>query len=246
MHSFSTRRVLWALFALLLAVGGYVSLSACDLGFRPLFGLRYCEASSPPSGLAEERARQRGLLARLQEAELRAAEKPFCAPPVKPKPPIPPSENDQHEGDVPPHGEPMRIPERKQQLEGCWQSERGDIQFYRDDETHAPTGRARICYCFDKNGRGTVRQTFSQGEEAGSICETRLRAQLQPDMLLLEHPQIPCTKGSNVNGATIRCVNSPDGSATCVAVYKARVPLPPLTEKFNRVPNEYCGYARRR
>ncbi len=126
MGSLTTRRALWALFALLLAIGGYLALSACDFGLSPLFGRRFCKSVEPSAELTDERARQRGLLARLQEAELRAGEKPLCAPPRPP--PLPCGGDGKPQCALPPkpkpepspHHEELIIPPRKEQLEGCW------------------------------------------------------------------------------------------------------------------------------
>lgn len=229
---------MWALFAIMLAVEGYLALAACDLGIKPLFGLRYCKVDESPGALADELARRRQLLARLQEAELKKAQTPICEPPPPPHPPPPPPAPDDGSKDE------LKIPQHKEELEGCWQSVRGDIPFYTDDEKRAFTGSARICYCFAKNGRGTIRQTYleGQGPAAGAVCQTRLKAVLKPGELLLEHPEVPCTKGGNVNAATIICRSTEDGTASCELTYKSRIPENPSTEKFRRVPNEYCGW----
>lgn len=242
MNPNALRSALWGLFAVLLAIGGYLALAACDLGLQPLFGLRYCESHGQSLGArATENERRRALLARLQEAELRDAQTPLCpSQQEKPKPRA-------DKSDLPPREDgpkqELKIPQRKEELEGCWQSARGDIHFYQE-ETGEFAGAARICFCFDKNGRGVVRQTYTEGPQAGAVCQTDLKAALKPDALVLEHPMIPCSKGNSTNSAGIRCAKEPDGGASCIARYKSlkkpQQDTPP--EKFFHVPNEYCGW----
>ena len=56
----------------------------------------------------------------------------------------------------------MKMTQRLDELKGCWQSERGDIDIVTDDELKKPIGKVRICYCFDQNGTGTVQEVFNR------------------------------------------------------------------------------------
>ena len=70
--------MLWAFFALLMLITGQQFLAACDLGFRPLFGMRYCEAPAATPDFATEIEKGRHLRVRIHEAELRLASLPPC------------------------------------------------------------------------------------------------------------------------------------------------------------------------
>jgi hypothetical protein len=210
-----------------------------------LFGLRYCKVAASSRELENEKAHHRALLARLGEAQLRVALLPTCKPP-QPKtveePPGPlPSPPKTVVAPGPSPGELGPIT-RKEELEGCWQSVRGDLEFYTDDEKHEYTGSARICYCFGKNGKGKVRQMYTAGPKAGSVCETKLTAVLKPDELLFSHPKIPCPKVADVNPATIVCRSTPDAATSCTMTYHAKFPSPPSQEQFQRVPSEHCQW----
>ncbi len=71
--------MLWAFFALLMLVTGQQFLAACDLGFHPLFGMRYCEAPAATAVSTTEIEKGRHLRARVHEVELRLASLPPCA-----------------------------------------------------------------------------------------------------------------------------------------------------------------------
>jgi hypothetical protein len=244
MSSSAMNLVFWALFAGLLAAGGYLFLAACDLGVAPLFGLHYCKVEAKSRELENEKAHQRALLARLGEAQLRLALLPTCQPPPE-KPPRkeepPPKTVEERLGPSPAD---LVVPKRKEDLEGCWQSVRGDLEFVEDTPKHEPVGVARICYCFGKNGRGKVRQIYATGRMAGNMCETRLTAVLKPDELLFSHPEIPCAKGHQVasEAATIVCRSTRDAATSCTMTYDAKFPSPPSQEQFQRVSNEACRW----
>jgi hypothetical protein len=264
MSSAAMSRVFWALFAGLLAAGGYLLLAACDLGIAPLFGLRYCKVAASSRELENEKAHHRALLARLGEAQLRVALLPTCKPPQpktveEPPGPLPSSPNTVVEppGPLPSppktaeeHPEPLpaklEVPKRKEELEGCWQSVRGDVAYHLDTKKHEYAGDARICYCFGKNGKGAVRQMYTAGPQAGSVCETKLTAVLKPNELLLSHPRIPCTKGVAVNPATIVCRSTRDEAASCTMTYHSEFSGKPKQEQFQRVSDEHCQWRPRR
>ncbi|HXW23840.1 MAG TPA: hypothetical protein VEK73_03760, partial [Xanthobacteraceae bacterium] len=171
----------WTAFAALVVGIGVVFLAACDLGIKPLFGLRYCRSSAAAPDLSAERERERALRERIHEAELRIAQLPACAentppplrPPVSPPstpPALPPTTLPQQpplqtapeqpplqtppRQTSPAEDEQLKIPERVADLNGCWRSERGDIDLVSDDAEQRPVGKVRICYCFGSNGRG--------------------------------------------------------------------------------------------
>lgn len=218
MSSASIAHALWALFASLLAVSGYLFFAACELGIAPPFEYRYCKTGPSAEELAREKEHQRVLLARLNEAQVLYAQLPGCKQPE------------------------LVLPKRKDELEGCWQSVRGDIRF-KSVDTGEYTGSARICYCFGKNGAGKVRQIFTEGPDSGSVCETGLLAKLRPDELIVQHPTIPCTKGSNVSAATIICRRAPDGSASCEFNWESnKQGYSSPAEKFQRATIEDCGW----
>jgi hypothetical protein len=245
MSSAAMSRAFWALFAGLLAAGGYLFLTACDLGIAPLFGLRYCKVEASSRELENAKAYQRALLARLGEAQLRLALLPTCQPPPKliekPQESLLPL---QKNVEKPQESSPDALGpiKRKEELEGCWQSVRGDLEFYSDDEKHEYVGSARICYCFGKNGKGVVRQIFTEGPDAPSMCKTKLWAKLNPGELLIQHPKIPCTKGRPVNPATIVCRSQPDEAASCIMTYHGKFKDNTSQEQFQRVANEHCQW----
>ncbi len=247
MISAAWKHGLWALFAALIAGGGCLFFTACDFGISPLFGLSYCKVEAAPGELDHEKAHQRELLARLDEAQLGFAQLPACKPPPAPPSPVPPSPVPPEPGPgpdpsppAPPADDLFEVPPSKEELEGCWQSVRGDIAFYTDDEKREYTGSARICYCFEK-GKGTVHQVYTGGPKKGSICRTRLKVDLQRGELVLRHRKIRCTKGGNVNPARIVCHNTPDGTASCDYKYESVMPSGTPTEKFRLVPKEECS-----
>ncbi|HEX4411071.1 MAG TPA: hypothetical protein VH206_20060 [Xanthobacteraceae bacterium] len=227
----------WTAFAALLATVGVVFLSACDFGFMPVFGLRYCQAKAAPLDLASEREREWSLRARIHEAELKVAQLPLCAkdtaPPKPAEPPVPPPQ--------PPPPEPLKIPKQLSELEGCWQSERGDIQIVSDDEARRPTGRVRICFCLGANGRGKARVIYN---DDGQTCDGDLGANIEQKRLTMRHNLIPCAHGtsSGINGEIIVCTADAGGTGTCDSQTLGRVHGGLRGEKFERVSNEHCGW----
>ncbi len=87
-----------------------------------------------------------------------------------------------------------------------------------------------------------MRRIFTKGGKAGAVCEGRLTAKLRPGVLVLDHGEVPCTKGEYGVADTIECVNAPDGSASCVSKMKGQAGGQSDPEKFNRVPNDYCNW----
>jgi hypothetical protein len=71
----------WLSFALLVILGGRLTLAACEFRPAPLFGYAYCPRYAPPAALDAEAERERALRSRLRSAEARFAALPFCQPP---------------------------------------------------------------------------------------------------------------------------------------------------------------------
>jgi hypothetical protein len=121
--------VLWLAFVTILLLAGHVMLAACDFGFAPLYGYRYCTAPAEPHGLLAERNRDRDLRAGIDNVELQIASLPSC--PQPPNPPPPPRDKAEiplpEPSKQPQVKEQLKIPTRLEDLKGCWQSVRGDI-----------------------------------------------------------------------------------------------------------------------
>jgi hypothetical protein len=77
---------LWAVFALLVAFGGWEFLEACGLTFGPHIW-NYCQAPLDRSLEINEDERGERLQRLIHAAELQLAQKPLCAAPPPPKPP---------------------------------------------------------------------------------------------------------------------------------------------------------------
>jgi len=225
---------LWAGFTILMLSGGYATLRACDLGIAPLFGASACAAPPADASVTAERERQDKLRTELHSAELRLAQLPICKPPpLKPEPkPIvekPPEPK--------PPVEPFRVPDKIEDLKGCWQSARGDIEMISDDAERKHVGNARFCYCFKSNGRGAVQVRYTDGD----TCRAPLIAKIRAGKVFMHHDKVPCRKRSNVNGEDITCGNDESNGTTCemevLGQHREK-----LTEKFIRVTEEYCGF----
>jgi hypothetical protein len=240
---------LWICFAVLLLATGYVVLIACELGLSPLFGYRLCSLQAQPTSMTAEQDRQRALLDRIHETELRIAGLPGCAPNLPPRaefvptpsplpdppsnPPDPPSERAE------PRQE-LTIPARLDDLKGCWQSVKGDIDIVTDDEQKRPVGKTRICLCFANNGRGKIRWIYTDGY----VCEGNLRALLKNDELAIQHDRIPCVKGgiSFIVPEKISCKANPGEVASCDTEGLGRRRTQSKGEQYKRVGGEYCGW----
>jgi hypothetical protein len=276
----------WTVFAVLVGSMGVVFLSACDLGIRPLFGLRYCQLNAASSQLNTARERERDLRARIHEAELRIAQFPACeqtaqapvptppaperqppapeAPPPAPEaqppapqaqPPVPEAQPPAPEArppapeppppPAPPSAPPapprtandLKMPARIDELRGCWQSVRGDIEIVTDDEQQRAIGKVRICYCFGNNGRGKGRWIYTNGP----TCDADLRAQLKGGELDIRHGRVPCAGDKSIVPEDILCRAGPDGTASCDSQSLGRMRTRITGEKYTRVSNAYCG-----
>lgn len=230
--------VLWTIFGLLIVAIWLTFLHACDLGFKPLFALRYCQqpqASLPPS-LFRERQRQRELLQRQQEAELRLTGLPLCRSESRsvpePQQAVPAAQQPEPEPE-----KPLTLPDKPEDLAGCWQSDRGDIEIVTDDERKAHIGDVRICYCFGQHGRGQVRMTYTDGAK----CAAPLSAVIAPGKLVMRYPRLGCTGGHGyIVAADVVCTEG-QGAALCDEHPHARFLSSVLSEKFHRVDAAYCS-----
>lgn len=224
----------WAGFVIISAWCSYLMLSACEFGIRPIFGANYCAAQAAPDGLADQRARESDLRSRIHLAELRIARLPSC---TESRPPQPFEPKKQAKFDNSP-AEELKIPQKVAELQGCWQSIRGDITLFTDDEKHLPVGDVRVCYCFSDDGQGTTRYVYPDGAR----CVGPLRARLSADRLTINHGQIGCSgnRGSVVPGE-IDCKTAVDGdSATCDWQSKGRFLRIRNGLRYRRVTDEYC------
>jgi hypothetical protein len=239
----------WAVFTVLLIAIGIVFLDACDLNVRPLFGLRYCLSPASPPNLQPEQERERELRARIHEAELRLAQLPVCTaedtgpakPGVQPSDKdIMPAEKDTNapEKDTkPPEKEAeLKVPSRIEDLRGCWQSVRGDIDMRTDDRYLKLVGRVRLCFCFGSNGRGRALWHYTDGR----ICETDLTATIETDELHIAHGEAHCTDQWVIVPEQITCKGQPDGGAECERQGLGRMRRHRVGERYKRVNEEYC------
>jgi hypothetical protein len=238
--------VAWATFAIAIVGIGVLVLAACDLGIKPLFGLRYCRASAIDLELAAEREKGRYLRDRLHQAQLRIAQLPPCTQGAAPAPPVEqrPAEPQQSAGipAEPPKPEPpkveeeLKLPARIEDLQGCWQSVRGDISIVTDDDEQRLIGKVRICYCFGSNGRGTGRWAYADGPK----CQVDLTARLRSHELKIRHGRVPCRDRSIVP-EEITCTAQADGTASCDTQSLGRNRVLVGGEKYRRVSEAYCA-----
>jgi hypothetical protein len=224
----------WSVFSAFLVAIGIVFLAACDLNIRPLFGLRYCVSHASPPDLQTKRERERELRSRVHEAELRLAQLPICTSGDKPQLPkdkeVPWSEPKAKEAE-------LKVPSRLEDLRGCWQSLRGDIDIVTDDAEAKPMGKVRMCYCFGANGRGKARWQFTDGRR----CETNLTATLKDNELDMAHGVANCTDHSDIVPAEITCKGQPDGDTECDTQNLGQTRRRAVGEKYQRVSDEHCG-----
>jgi hypothetical protein len=228
MHRASLIIALWAAFALLISAGGYAMLRACDLEILPLFG-NACQASTYAGDLAIEREREVSLRSHIHAAEIRVALIPVCPRPIMDKP---------VKANDPQAVQKFEIPKNIEDLKGCWQSSRGDIDIVSDDAEQRRLGQARFCYCFKKNGRGIAQIRYADGE----VCSTGLTARLLPDSVAMHHEAIDCRNNIGLVAADITCRNdSQSKEATCEIAGRGQR-ADKVVEQFIRVGNDYCGW----
>jgi hypothetical protein len=249
---------IWIAFVALVGMLAYAMLTACDIGRHPLFALRYCRAQASP-GLLSEQARERDLLDRLHQAQLNISRLPVCLPEPPPREPerradiVPapspsPTLSPSPTPSVAPTATPtpddrLVIPHNVNDLNGCWQSVRGDIPLFSDDREHRLVGHRRICYCFSGDGAGQVRQIIQEGGR----CVAPLKVQLSGGQLKISHGTIPCsgvspTIGDNVVPGDVICRKKPDEDvAICDRISHLKSPITYRDETYHRVSADYCN-----
>ena len=215
-------------------------LRACDLSIFPLYGHKYCLAAHS-GALAAERARMAELQTDLQQAELTYAQKPKCAPPapqsrqaeLQPKP--------QTDPQPPPLKEDkLKVPKNLSDLHGCWQTVKGDQQFYTDDEEDRPVGpKVRQCFCFGGDGHGVLKLLYADGVK----CRASLVARIDGSTLQFRHPTVHCPGRGDDYGLVpgfVECENieGSDG-ANCLTHNLGRMKVV-STEQYHRVDKDYC------
>lgn len=203
--------LLWIAFAAVVAVAAYQLLLACDLG-TPIFGFRYCRSRQAAAfrEIETQAEMRRSLRARLRTAELRAAGLPICK------------------------FDHLVIPARLEDLQGCWESDRGDTDVFTDDDAMKFVARRRTCLCFE-GGEGRVRMAYSNGAK----CEGPLTAKLQTGQFTVRFPNVPCSDGGQYVSTEVICSNK-EGSASRdwrTQGYRRRVIL---ADKFHRVEAARC------
>ncbi len=231
---------LWSAFGILILIGAYVALNACDFGVRPLFGPGACQMPAANAALESERAREVQLQSRIHAAEIHLALLPACPKPVpQPQPlPLPVKVPDPK----PPVNNPapvqtLEIPKKVEDLKGCWQSVRGDLNMTTDDAEQKLLGQVRICYCFRGNGRGRVQVRYTDGD----TCRADLFARISPAQLFMHHERATCQRHPGYVAADIRCGNSQSEQTECEIQNLGEV-RDKLIEQFKHVSDEYCGW----
>jgi hypothetical protein len=244
----------WVIFAFLVGCCGYLALAACDLGVRPLFGLGYCTVHAAPDRLGDQRARERDLRDHIHEAELRLARLPVCAAPT-PSPPEPKKEArvvtptptptptpkptpipEPSPTETPQPQEQLKIPKNLSELQGCWQSVRGDIHIVTDDAEEKPMGDIRLCYCFGNSGRGSVQAFYTDGVR----CRGPLQARIYSDRLVMKHQGLKCTaSGHDINPGEIECKGTTEGE-TAACDWTTHGTHSGDNDAYQRVPPERC------
>lgn len=234
--------VLWSAFALLILTGGYIMLRACDFGFASLFGSTSCAVPTHEAELAAEREKQDHLRSGIHDAEIHLALLPACpipAPPRAPDPPPKPVDPPKPpELSKPQITEKFEVPKKVEELKGCWQSARGDIDIVSDDAEERLLGKARFCYCFGSGGRGVVQILYSDGD----ICRAGLIARITTDRVLMHHDKVTCRKHSFYVATDITCGNNDQSNDTTCEIHNLGKNSSTSSEQFIRVTNEHCNW----
>jgi len=214
--------LLWGLFAILLVVGGGMTLHACGGAFWDAS----CPLPQRNAVIDAEHARAVYLQANVHEAEIHLALLPACPrPPVsRPLPPPPQPKKDE-----------ASLPQTEEELKGCWKSARGDITLY-DDHTGRPVDTARLCYCFQNNGQGIAQIRYSNGD----LCNANLRARLAPNVVFMRQDLIPCRRHSDYLAHDLSCRNDANDQTVCEIISKGNLVIRRV-EPFVRVQDESCG-----
>jgi hypothetical protein len=231
-------------FTLMLGLISYQLLRACDFE-HALFGFRYCQraASAPQIANSSERERERSLTRRLHEAELRTAQLPVCT--TKPQPKTNPDpekrpEPEQREPIVAPKPPPevLKIPAKIEDLKGCWQSDRGDLDIVTDDEKGELIGHVRICLCFGSNGKGEARYLYTDGDR----CVGTLNARLEAGRLSMRQSRAGCRVHNFIVPNEIVCTQSNESAASCNKLSLGKMRRRVEDEKYHKVDNSQCEW----
>jgi hypothetical protein len=228
----------WLVFAALIVLGGRMALDACEIRPWPVFGYAFCpRAPQRDPELDTEQERARALRLRLRSAERRLASLPICQSaqqqPVEAAPPPGPPKAEA------PQQEDLKIPASLADLQGCWQSDRGDIEIVTDDEQQRHKGVVRTCYCFDDHGHGRITERYKDGEN----CSGRLKVTLNSDQLKIDHDRLSCSgnKGYLVPEA-IDCKGTAGQAATCSNYELGYLRHRTDDQTFHKVPPEACEW----
>jgi hypothetical protein len=177
-------------------------------------------------------APRRRRMAGIHSAEMRLAQLPTCSKPVTPAPQ--PAPTPQPKTEQPPVVEKFHAQTVKD-LEGCWQSVRGDLEIRTDDAEQKLVGTARFCYCFKSDGNGTAQIHYNDGD----YCHAPMRAKIVGDHVLMHHPNVICQQHGYYVATDIDCGKDQSGETTC-ELHNLGHNGSRFTEQFKRVSEEYC------
>jgi len=144
--------------------------------------------------------------------------------------------------------EQMKVPTDLAALNGCWQSESGEIPAVNLD-TNERIGTTRKCHCFRRDGNGQVIVVYTSLKNVNlakrpTSCRGTLGAAIRGERLTIQHNTLSCTHGGTFNnrGTTIWiCAADTTGTATC----ELQQPYGPRSEKFVRIDAALCGWRSR-
>lgn len=234
---------LWSAFGIMILIGGYVALNACDFGIHSLFVAGSCHARKENAALKSERVTEARLQFRIHAEEIRLALLPDCPKP-SPKPqhqpqpqPLPVKDEDLKPAEKPEPQRRLEVPQKVEDLKGCWQSSRGDIDIFTDDAQHKTIGKARLCYCFRSNGQGVAQISYADGER----CRAKLIARISSDQVFMRHEVIPCRKHGDYVVHEITCGTDQSDRSLCEIISRGKTYLRRV-EQFVRVTDEYCNW----
>lgn len=255
MHSLARNLFVGALFLVLLIGMGVLARRALDACAISVFGVEIFACAPPPAparppagpSAAELLTRDNERLSDdLRRLELRLASLRSCpAPPPAPMQPIvrpPPKPPEPPKADPPPQQPPeqLRVPERLEEIAGCWQSIRGDLPLVSDDEREVPMGNIRECLCFGTNGRGRIRQIYTDGIK----CDGLIQGSLADGKLTIEQPQFSCGIQRGMERGHVRarivCSGNASGGSECTTHSLGRM-RSAKTESYIRVSPQHCS-----
>lgn len=232
--------LLWGAFGVLILIGAYVVLNACDFGVKPFLGAGACRVPAANAALESERAKEVQLQSRIHAEEIHLALLPSCPKPVPLPQPLPVKVPDQKPPvDNQPPVQTLDIPKKIEDLKGCWQSVGGDINMTTDDAEAKPVGQARICFCFRSNGRGRVQVRYTDGD----VCRADLMARILPGLVLMHHERANCRQHPYYVAADIKCQGNAQSEKTECEIQNLGAVRGKYSEQFMHVSDEYCGWS---